>query len=120
MHRATIALDDEFVAELDRVILERGYQNRSEAIRDLARAGMRQAAEDSKVTGDCVAALVYVYDHDSRELAKRLLNRLFRLGVDAAGRLVENQDLRIVEQRPRDRNPLPLSARQPFAAFTDL
>ena len=74
MQRATIALDDEFVAELDRVIAERGYQNRSEAIRDLARAGMRQAAEDTRVTGDCVAALVYVYDHDSRELAKRLTN----------------------------------------------
>jgi CopG family nickel-responsive transcriptional regulator len=72
MQRATIALDDEFVAELDRVIAERGYQNRSEAIRDLARAGMRQAAEESSTSGDCVAALVYVYDHDSRELAKRL------------------------------------------------
>ena len=60
MQRATIALDDEFVTELDRVIVQRGYQNRSEAIRDLARSGMRQAAEDTKVTGDCVAALVYV------------------------------------------------------------
>ena len=47
MQRVTIALDDEFVAELDRVIAERGYQNRSEAIRDLARAGMRQAAEEA-------------------------------------------------------------------------
>ena len=72
MQRATIALDDEFVDELDRVIAERGYQNRSEAIRDLARAGMRLAAEESSTSGDCVAALVYVYDHESRELAKRL------------------------------------------------
>ena len=72
MQRATIALDDEFVTELDRVIVQRGYQNRSEAIRDLARAGMRQAAEESGVMGACVAALVYVYDHESRELAKRL------------------------------------------------
>ena len=72
MQRATIVLDDEFVAELDRVIAVRGYQNRSEAIRDLARSGMRQAAEEAGGTGDCVAALVYVYDHDARELAKRL------------------------------------------------
>lgn len=72
MQRATIVLDDEFVAELDRVIAVRGYQNRSEAIRDLARSGMRQAAEEAGGTGDCVAALVYVYDHDERELAKRL------------------------------------------------
>ena len=82
MQRATIALDDEFVAELDRVIAERGYQNRSEAIRDLARAGMRQAAEDSSVSGHCVAALVYVYDHESRELA----NLVEEEGVDVARR----------------------------------
>ena len=37
MQRATIVLDDEFVKELDRVIAVRGYQNRSEAIRDLAK-----------------------------------------------------------------------------------
>lgn len=72
MQRATITLDDEFVEELDRVMARRGYQNRSEAIRDLARAGIRQAAEDVGATGNCVAALVYVYDHESRELAKRL------------------------------------------------
>jgi len=72
MQRATITLDDEFVAELDRMIAQRGYQNRSEAIRDLARAGMRQATEDAGGSGNCVAALVYVYDHEARELSKRL------------------------------------------------
>jgi CopG family nickel-responsive transcriptional regulator len=72
MQRVTITLDEEFVDELDRVMETRGYQNRSEAIRDLARAGMRQVAEDEGETGNCVAALVYVYDHESRELAKRL------------------------------------------------
>ena len=72
MQRATITLDDEFVAELDSMILRRGYQNRSEAIRDLARAGMRQAVEGTEQTGNCVAALVYVYDHESRDLSKRL------------------------------------------------
>jgi len=74
MQRATITLDDEFVAELDRMIVRRGYQNRSEAIRDLARAGMRQAEEETGTEGNCVAALVYVYDHGSRELSKRLTN----------------------------------------------
>jgi CopG family nickel-responsive transcriptional regulator len=72
MQRVTITLDDEFVETLDRVIAERGYQNRSEAIRDLARAGIRQAAEQTDLSGDCVAALVYVYDHNARELSKRL------------------------------------------------
>ena len=37
MQRVTITIDDELMDELDRIIAARGYQNRSEAIRDLAR-----------------------------------------------------------------------------------
>jgi CopG family transcriptional regulator, nickel-responsive regulator len=72
MQRVTITLEEEFLAELDRAAAARGSQNRSEAIRDFARAGMRQAAETGTAEGTCVAALVYVYDHESRELSKRL------------------------------------------------
>jgi CopG family nickel-responsive transcriptional regulator len=72
MQRVTITVDDELMLELDRIIAARGYQNRSEAIRDLARAGIRQAAEALDKERDCVAALVYVYDHNARQLSKRL------------------------------------------------
>ena len=72
MQRVTITLDDDLKAELDELIATRGYQNRSEAIRDLARAGMKQTTVDTDSTQHCVAALVYVYDHGVRELAKRL------------------------------------------------
>src|SRR5882757_8965859 len=72
MQRVTITIDDELMTELDRIIAARGYQNRSEAIRDLARAGIRQAAEALDKERDCVAALVYVYDHNARQLSKRL------------------------------------------------
>jgi len=72
MQRVTITIDDELMLELDRIIAARGYQNRSEAIRDLARAGIRQAAETLDQQRDCVAALVYVYDHNARQLSKRL------------------------------------------------
>ena len=72
MQRVTITIDDELMTELDRIIAARGYQNRSEAIRDLARAGIRQAAETLDRQRDCVAALVYVYDHAARQLSKRL------------------------------------------------
>jgi CopG family nickel-responsive transcriptional regulator len=74
MQRVTITLDDPLMAELDAIIAARGYQNRSEAIRDLARAGIRDAAEGVDPKRDCVAALVYVYDHAARELSKRLTN----------------------------------------------
>jgi CopG family nickel-responsive transcriptional regulator len=72
MQRVTVTLDDELIAELERYMKGRGYNNRSEAIRDLARAGMQQAHAESSGTAECVAALVYVYDHTVRELANRL------------------------------------------------
>jgi CopG family transcriptional regulator, nickel-responsive regulator len=74
MQRVTVTLDDDLVADLDRFMEARGYQNRSETIRDLARAGMQQAIQDTGDNGDSVGALVYVYDHEVRELAKRLVN----------------------------------------------
>jgi CopG family nickel-responsive transcriptional regulator len=55
------------------MIAEHGYQNRSEAIRDFARAGMQQGAQEKGKSGPCVAALVYVYDHTARHLSRRLV-----------------------------------------------
>ena len=72
MQRITITVDDELIAALDRVIVTCGYQNRSEAIRDLARAGIAQMEEQTNDAQAGVAALVYVYDHHDRELPKRL------------------------------------------------
>ena len=72
MQRVTITLDDDLIDDLDRIIAARGYQNRSEAIRDLARSGLEQAAVEVAGSRHCVAALVYVYDHHARELPKRL------------------------------------------------
>src|SRR5271165_7136710 len=48
-------------AKPDRIIELRGYQNRSEAIRDLARTGIQQSKQALGESRDCVAALVYVY-----------------------------------------------------------
>lgn len=73
MQRITITLDDELMDELDRMIVEQGYQNRSEAIRDFTRAGMQQAAQEMGKSANCVAALVYVYDHAARDLSRRLV-----------------------------------------------
>jgi CopG family nickel-responsive transcriptional regulator len=73
MQRVTVTLDDDLMAELDRVIAMKGYQNRSEAIRDLARAGIREAVVEVADNRNCVAALVYVYNHAARELSKRLV-----------------------------------------------
>jgi CopG family nickel-responsive transcriptional regulator len=72
MQRITITLDDELLTALDRVISECGYQNRSEALRDLARAGIAQVQEEGDDSPAAVGTLSFVYDHRERELAKRL------------------------------------------------
>jgi CopG family transcriptional regulator, nickel-responsive regulator len=83
MHRVTITIDDDLNAELEGFMNRRGYDNRSEAIRDLARSGLQQAVMEVGGPDPCVAALVYVYDHSARELPKRL-TRDFHEHLDLA------------------------------------
>jgi CopG family transcriptional regulator, nickel-responsive regulator len=72
MQRVTITIDDDLVAEIDAFMEARGYANRSEAIRDLARSGLSQSSLEMADGRDCVATLSYIYDHAARELPKRL------------------------------------------------
>lgn len=72
MQRLTISLDDELLAELDGFAEAHGYANRSEAVRDLVRGGLQQRDASAARSGECVAALLYVYDHGARDLAGRL------------------------------------------------
>lgn len=73
--RVTITLDDETAAALDGFMARRGYANRSEAVRDLLHGGLARVAEEAgDPPGDCVAVVSFVYDHEERELGRRLLN----------------------------------------------
>ena len=72
MERITISLDTDLAAEFDRLIAERGYSNRSEAVRDLLRAHLEAARQTRGDATHCVANLSYVYNHHERDLAERL------------------------------------------------
>jgi CopG family nickel-responsive transcriptional regulator len=72
MERFTISLDDQLAADFDRLITERGYGNRSEAVRDILRAHLDRLREQRNADGPCVANLSYVYNHHERDLAERL------------------------------------------------
>ncbi|UPY35627.1 nickel-responsive transcriptional regulator NikR [Sediminicoccus sp. KRV36] len=72
MQRLTISLDDDTAEALDAFMTNRGYDNRSEAMRDLLRAGLRDAAGERDPSLPCVAAVSYLYDHHERELGRRL------------------------------------------------
>lgn len=71
MQRVTISLDDETAALLDELVVRSGCGNRSEAMRDLVReAANRQAAAASN--SSCLAILSYLFDHERRDLSRRL------------------------------------------------
>jgi CopG family nickel-responsive transcriptional regulator len=72
MERFTISLDENLATAFDELIKERGYANRSEAVRDILRTHLQQSAEKRDVRGSCVANLSYVYNHHERDLAERL------------------------------------------------
>ena len=71
MQRITITIEDELLAEVDALVARKGYASRSEAVRDLVRAGATRDPEPDP-RSPCVATLTYVYDHATRELAQRL------------------------------------------------
>ncbi|MGP3590631.1 nickel-responsive transcriptional regulator NikR [Vagococcus sp. WN89Y] len=72
MQRVTITLDDDLLDTLDTLSARRGYNNRSEALRDILRSALAQeSAQDSEKQG--YAVLSYVYEHEKRDLASRIV-----------------------------------------------
>ncbi|WP_108662762.1 nickel-responsive transcriptional regulator NikR [Acuticoccus kandeliae] len=77
MQRVTVTIDEALLAEVDRLCGQRGYQSRSEALRDIIRAaftGGLGVAGAEFVDRDevCHATLSYAYNHETRALASRL------------------------------------------------
>ena len=72
MQRITISIDDALAAELDGMARARGYESRSEAMRDIARATVERWRQDDSTAEYCVANLSYVYDRRVRALPERL------------------------------------------------
>ena len=72
MERFTISLDENLANEFDRLIRERSYKNRSEAVRDILRGQLSTLHAKKYQSPYCVANLSYVYNHHERDLAERL------------------------------------------------
>lgn len=73
MQRVTITLDDDLLETLDSLSQRRGYNNRSEAIRDILRGALSR--ESTQEHGTCgFAVLSYVYEHEKRDLASRIVS----------------------------------------------
>ncbi|NTV11149.1 MAG: nickel-responsive transcriptional regulator NikR [Zoogloea sp.] len=72
MDRFTISLDEDLAAAFDALIAQRGYRNRSEAVRDILRAELEHDRQAKNEAPHCIANLSYVYNHHERELSERL------------------------------------------------
>jgi len=72
MERFTISLDETLAQSFDSLIHERGYANRSEAVRDMIRRELETRRIAKEEAPHCVASLSYVYNHHERRLAERL------------------------------------------------
>lgn len=72
MQRITISLEDGLADALDSFLRERGYQSRSEGVRDLVREAMTRQHHKTSDQAHSVANLSYIYSHRVRSLASRL------------------------------------------------
>ena len=69
--RFGVAIERPLLDAFDAHIARRGYENRSEALRDLVRADLAQDAWDRGE--QAVATISLIYDHHVRELSERLI-----------------------------------------------
>lgn len=70
--RFGVAFPTPLIEQFDKYILDQGYKNRSEAIRDLARRTMLEPSRlhsDEQVAG----VIVMVFDHHASELPSKLM-----------------------------------------------
>jgi CopG family nickel-responsive transcriptional regulator len=72
MRRITISVEDALAEQFDKLIQRKGYENRSEAFRDLLRGHLEQERKATYTARYCIATVSYIYDYQERELASRL------------------------------------------------
>ncbi|MBW2056374.1 MAG: nickel-responsive transcriptional regulator NikR [Deltaproteobacteria bacterium] len=71
--RFGISMDERLLMQFDEMVAQKGHSNRSEAIRDLIRDRLVEAAwkeEDKEVVG----TITLVYNHEVHELSDRLID----------------------------------------------
>jgi CopG family nickel-responsive transcriptional regulator len=72
LQRVGVSLERQLLGAFDKLIRRQGYQNRSEAIRDL----IRQQLSEKRLKDPgarAIAAVFVVYDHHAADLARKLM-----------------------------------------------
>lgn len=70
--RFGVSIDQDLLENYDRLIAERGYAARSEALRDLIREALIQQRIETQSEINALGSLTLVYDHHARNLAQEM------------------------------------------------
>lgn len=70
--RFGVSIDQDLLENYDRLIAERGYATRSEALRDLIREALIQQRIETQSEINALGSLTLVYDHHARNLAQEM------------------------------------------------
>lgn len=72
IERVGVSLDKPLLADFDKLMRDKGYANRSEAIRDLIRAKLAETALEAP-DAEGIGTVSLVYDHHASKLAEQLI-----------------------------------------------
>lgn len=70
--RFGISIDQQLLEHYDQLIADKGYDNRSEAIRDLIRNALVEDQVSHDLERETVGTVTLVYDHHTRDLSEKL------------------------------------------------
>lgn len=70
--RFGISIDQKLLESFDQLITNKGYDNRSEAIRDMIRNALVEDQIDKKDSTPTVGTVTLVFDHHTRDLSDKL------------------------------------------------
>jgi len=70
--RFGVSIDQDLLESFDRLIAERGYATRSEALRDLIRETLIQQKIEMQTETEALGSLTLVYDHHARNLLNEM------------------------------------------------
>ena len=72
LHRFGVAIEEDLLAQFDGLMEEKGYANRSEAIRALIRNALLEARVRESGDAEVIGTITLVYDHSAGDLSTRL------------------------------------------------